>query len=126
MIDIDHFKEFNDRYGHLYGDHVLYSVAHTIGSHLRPTEVIARYGGDEFVIIMPDVDITTAKSVADRLIQEVIDSVPATPDGKSIPYPTISVGIAELIPGQTPEMLVAAADADLYRVKENSRDSIAE
>ena len=64
MIDIDYFKAFNEQYGRAYGDHILSFVAHTISDHLRPTEIITRYGGDEFVIFLPDVGIEPA--TADR------------------------------------------------------------
>ncbi|MBM4271830.1 MAG: GGDEF domain-containing protein [Deltaproteobacteria bacterium] len=125
MIDIDHFKEFNDHFGHLYGDHVLYSVARTISDLLRPTEIIARYGGDEFIVLLPDLDITVAKMVAERLHRGVMERIPAMPDGRNIPHPTISVGVAEMQTGQTPEMLIDAADKALYRAKDMGRNCIA-
>jgi diguanylate cyclase (GGDEF)-like protein len=126
MLDIDCFREFNERYGHLYGDHVLYSVAYAISGHLRPQETIARYGDDEFVILLPDVSIGAARGIALRLIEEVMEAVPITPSGKTIPHPTITAGIAELKPGQTADMLIAAADAALIRAKDCGPSSISE
>jgi diguanylate cyclase (GGDEF)-like protein len=126
MIDIDYFKEFNDRYGHRYGDHVLYSIAHIISDLLRPTDVITRYGVDEFIVVLPDLDISIARQVAERLHRGVIDSIPNMPDGESIPHPTISLGIAELEAGQEPEMLISAVYSALCRAKEGGRNCIAE
>lgn len=126
MIDIDHFKTFNDRYGHAYGDHVLYAVAHTLSGHLRPTEIIARYGGDDFVVILPDMGLEPARDIGERLHRGVMDAVPVTPDGSSIPHPTISIGLAELKAGQTGKDLLAEADQALCRAKESGRNRVSE
>jgi len=126
MIDIDNFKEFNDKYGHLYGDNIIYSVAHTLNDLLRPTEVIARYGGDEFIVLLPELNITMARHIAERLHNGLMDKVPVMPDGQDILHPTISIGIAELKPGQTPEMLIDAADKALYRAKNSGRNRISD
>ncbi len=124
MTDIDHFKQFNDQYGHLYGDRVLCSVSQTIVQNLRPSEVIARYGGDEFIILLPGVNIEKAREVAERIHAAVQKAPPLLSDGKEIPYQSISVGVAELQPGQSLEMLLAEADAALYRAKDNGRNCI--
>jgi diguanylate cyclase (GGDEF)-like protein len=126
MIDIDHFKTFNDHYGHAYGDHVLYAVAHTLSGHLRPTEIIARYGGDEFVVILPDMGLETARYIGERLHRGVMDAVPVTPNGSSIPHPTISVGLAVLKAGQTGKDVLAEADQALCRAKNGGRNRISE
>jgi len=126
MIDIDNFKSFNDHYGRAYGDHVLYSVAHTLSDHLRPTEIIARCGGDEFVVILPEMAIGTAKDIGERLHRGVMDAIPVTPDGSSIPHPTISVGLVELKTEQTGKELFAAADRALTRAKSDGRNRISE
>jgi len=126
MIDIDYFKEFIDRYGRQHGDHVLYSIAHIISDLLRPTDVITRYGVDEFIVVLPDLDITIARQVAERLHRGVIESIPIMPDGASVPHPTISLGIAELEAGQEPEMLISAVYSALCRAKEAGRNCIAE
>ena len=67
IVDIDYFKTFNERYGHTHGDHVLYSVANTISDNLRPAEIIARGGGDEFVVLLPTVEIEMARRIAERV-----------------------------------------------------------
>ncbi|PJC74720.1 MAG: GGDEF domain-containing protein, partial [Syntrophobacterales bacterium CG_4_8_14_3_um_filter_58_8] len=126
MIDIDHFKTFNDRYGRAYGEHVLYSVAHTLSDHLRPTEIIARYGGDEFVVILPDVAIGKAMKIGGRLHRGVMDAIPVTPNGSSIPHPTISIGLAELKAGETGKDMLAEADRALSRAKSGGRNRISE
>jgi diguanylate cyclase (GGDEF)-like protein len=124
MIDIDHFKQFNDRYGHLYGDRVLYSIGQTMMQNLRPSEVIARYGGDEFIIILANLDIQQAKEVADRIHTAVLEAAPLIHDGHEIFSRSISVGVAELKPGQSLEMLISDADSALYRAKNKGRNCV--
>jgi len=125
-IDIDHFREFNDRFGHVYGDHILYWVAHTLTELLRPNELIARYDGDEFVVVLPEQGLATAKRIADRLRQGVMNAIPAKPDGQTVPHPTISIGIAEMKMGQAPERLLEEASAAMRRAKEQGRNRTAE
>jgi two-component system, cell cycle response regulator len=124
MIDIDHFKDFNNQHGHAYGDRVLYAIAQTFSNHLRPIDIIARYGGDEFIIVLPNIPITAAREVANRLHREVMKAVPLMPDWQSIPHPTLSIGLAEICAGQTPEMLMTAADAALHRAKKSGGNCI--
>ena len=126
MIDIDYFKTFNDHYGHAYGDHVLYAVAHTLSGQLRPTEIIARCGGDEFVVILPDMGLETARYISERLHRGVMDAVPVTPNGSSIPHPTISIGLAMLKAGQTGKDLLAEANQALCRPQNSGRNRISE
>jgi diguanylate cyclase (GGDEF)-like protein len=124
MIDIDHFKTFNDNYGHAYGDHVIYAVAHALSDHLRPSEVIARYGGDEFIVVLPEVGFETAMSIACRLHRAVMDAVPVTPNGSAIPHPTISIGLASLKEGETGADLIAEAEQALRRAQSSGRNRI--
>jgi diguanylate cyclase (GGDEF)-like protein len=126
MINIDYFKTFNERYGHAHGDRVLYSVAHAIGDHLRPAEIIARYGGDEFVVLLPRVEPEMARRIAERLQKGVMGSVPVMPDGTTIPHPTISIGLAALQPGQTGKMLLAEARKAISRAKNSGGNCISE
>lgn len=124
MIDIDHFKKFNDQYGHLYGDRVLYSISQTMMNNLRPSEIIARYGGDEFIILLPDLDIRQAREVAERIHIAVLNSSPVLYDGVEISYQSVSVGVAELKLGQTLEKLMSDADKALYRAKDKGRNCV--
>ncbi len=126
MIDIDCFKAFNERYGRSYGDHVLSFVSHTICDHLRPTEIITRYGGDEFVIFLPDIGVEPARQISERIQQAVMDAVPVMPDGKTIPHPTISLGLVMLQPGQTAMELLSEAERALSRAKNSGRNCISE
>jgi diguanylate cyclase (GGDEF)-like protein len=126
MADIDHFKELNDTYGHLTGDQVLYEVAHIITKNIRPGEIVSRYGGDEFIILLPDEDIETAKLMADRLLEAMRKALPIPCGDKDIFHPTLSMGLAEMKSDQTPEMLIQAADEAMYRAKENGRNCYSE
>jgi len=126
MTDIDFFKDFNTHYGHLCGDHVIHSVARALTEHLRPSEMAARYGGDEFVIILPGVTLEHARLAAERLRKVVDETVIHIPGGGSVPTPTISIGIAQYRPGDSAEAFIGAADAAMYRAKDQGRDKVSE
>jgi len=126
MVDIDCFKNFNDTYGHLCGDRAIHTVARTLLQNLRPTVLAARYGGDEFVIALPDMAAVKARQVAERLLQKVRNKE-ITLDGRgSVPPVTVSIGVAQFHSGQTADDLIAAADAALYRAKEQGRNKVSE
>jgi diguanylate cyclase (GGDEF)-like protein len=126
MADIDNFRGLNDTHGRLTGDKVLYEVAHVITNNIRPGEMVCRYGGDEFVILLPDKDVETARIMADRL-QEAMQKTLPIPCGDNDTFcPTLSMGLAEIKKGQTPEMLVSAADGAMHRAKENGGNGFSE
>jgi diguanylate cyclase (GGDEF)-like protein len=126
MADIDQFKKLNDTYGHLTGDKVLYEVAHIITANIRPAEMVSRYGGDEFIIILPDKNIKTARLMAKRLQDAMRKALPIPCGDKDVFHPTLSMGLAEMKSGQTPEMFIHAADEAMYRAKENGRNCFSE
>jgi diguanylate cyclase (GGDEF)-like protein/PAS domain S-box-containing protein len=118
MLDADHFKKFNDTYGHDQGDRVLKMTGHAMKEAVRQYDVPCRYGGEEFTIILPATDPDGAMHVAERLRQDI---EAMTVDGLKV---TISLGIAcfPLIAADSPEALIEAADTALYRSKENGRN----
>ena len=124
MVDIDHFKLYNDRYGHLAGDACLRRVAATLAAHVRgPIDVVARYGGEEFSAILPGADKAEALVVGERLRAAVADL--AEPHvGMPLGIVTISVGTASTIPTLegNPERLLETADAALYQAKQRGRN----
>lgn len=130
MLDLDHFKNINDTWGHAAGDDVLRELAQRIEAQVRASDVAARYGGEEFVILMPRTDTAAAARLAERVRQAVRDaSVPFGDDGKV--DVTASVGIASVAPQSTDtdlktlgESLLARADVALYRAKSSGRDRV--
>ncbi len=120
LIDINNFKPYNDTYGHLAGDRVLYTVARTLMANVRPGDMIARYGGDEFVALLPDADAVRAGEIGERLGEAVSEATGGS-DWRDLPSVTISVGLAQMAPEHTPHGLIEAADAQLYRAKANRR-----
>ncbi len=124
LIDIDHFKSFNDRYGHAAGDHVLTVVAATLAANLRPTDLVARFGGEEFVILFPDTDVQMAMRAADRVREAVAAEALAMPDGTALPRVTISMGVAQLEPRQSVPDLLKTADFAMYRAKQAGRNRV--
>lgn len=125
LIDIDAFKQYNDRYGHVAGDRVLYGIAQTIQEGMRPGEIIARYGGDEFIVLLPNTDAREARKIADRLRRSVGKArISHGEKDPSVDF-SISVGIAQLSGGDVPETLIAAADTALYRAKSKGGNRVA-
>ncbi|MFA0762151.1 MAG: hypothetical protein HZLCBSQH_002270 [Candidatus Fervidibacterota bacterium] len=124
MVDIDHFKRVNDTYGHQVGDVALQQVASRLRSNLRRTDVLARYGGEEFGVLAPQTSLEAAKVLAERLRHAIASEPIWVNSDLSIPL-TISVGVA-VFPehGQNESDLVAAADAALYRAKEEGRNCV--
>ena len=127
MIDIDDFKKYNDHYGHLKGDQVLIEVVNAIsGSLYRPEDLVGRYGGEEFMVVMPNSDIEGAVIVAKR-IQEAIDKLAIPHEFSSCKNQvTVSMGVAGMVPVPTMnfENLIEEADRKMYEVKENGRNNI--
>jgi len=125
FVDLDNFKQVNDQYGHEAGNEVLRSAARACGSHIRSTDLAARYGGDEFVLVLVHTGVEGARGVAEK----VRTSVAAT--GRSLSYPeglvTVSIGVAEFLPGRGPETedVLVAADRALYRAKASGRNQVA-
>ncbi len=117
MIDLDHFKRVNDRFGHLEGDRVLVAIAGLLRRGLRASDVVGRWGGEEFLVILPDTGLAESRVVVERLRHELA--------GVSLPkvgIVTVSTGVAELLPGEGRDMLVGRADKALYQAKVGGRN----
>ena len=126
MLDIDHFKIYNDTYGHMIGDQVLRLTVQAIQSHIKKIDTVGRWGGEEFGIVLPNTTTDQAKLVANRIRKTLAELPLFNVEGKTIPKPTISQGIANM-PEHTTDAdeLVIIADRALYRAKEKGRDQIA-
>lgn len=119
-IDLDYFKLINDRHGHVMGDRVLAHVAVVISSALRDTDCVARFGGEEFVVLMPDLAPHHALSAAER-----IRALLRSPNAQGLPSCTVSIGVAcQASEHEALEHLLSRADAALYQAKKNGRDRI--
>lgn len=123
ILDVDNFKLFNDVHGHQVGDMVLKEVAETIKSSIRTIDVPSRYGGDEFVIILPDTELERGHLVAER-IRRAIASNTVTLEGRSFSI-TVSAGVTQYKPGQTSSQVVNDVDSALYEAKSRGRNTVA-
>lgn len=121
MMDIDHFKNVNDTYGHLAGDQVLIAVAKAITDSLRPSDMPVRYGGEEFSVFLPGTSTENARIIAERLRQAVERLQITLPNGQVIPT-TISLGFTERQDGDTVRSIIERADQALYNAKQNGRN----
>ncbi|WP_036164824.1 GGDEF domain-containing protein [Massilia sp. 9096] len=124
MIDLDHFKRFNDTHGHMIGDHALVTAAGVIRAGLRPADFAVRYGGEEMMAILPHTALSAAVLVAERLCARLRESVVFDDMRLPLPHLTGSFGVASLDSHQDERSLVADADAALYRAKQAGRDRI--
>lgn len=125
MIDVDHFKRFNDQFGHELGDRVLRNVAQTLTHTVRSSDLVARYGGEEFTVVLPSTSIDIALERAEAL-REAVANMPALRENGELHSPvTISIGLACLPSGGiTGEALVQNADSALYDAKRNGRNQV--
>ena len=122
FADIDNFRFYNERYGHLGGDNALTLVSQIITAHLRPRDITARFGGEEFCVLLPDTQARTAEQVAERIRLAVSTQSRALPE-----VVTISVGVAAIEAGGTPmelAVVLAMADQALYQAKVDGRDLV--
>jgi diguanylate cyclase (GGDEF)-like protein len=122
MLDIDHFKRVNDDYGHQCGDAVLQQVARQIREQLRPYDILGRYGGEEFLIVLSGADLTRAAAVAER-IRGTIAAQPFTCKERTFPV-TVSIGVSLIVPGSTLAQAVDKTDRVLYLAKQNGRNRV--
>jgi len=120
MLDIDNFKRVNDTFGHRAGDEVILSVAHAIMASLRKTDVAGRYGGEEFLVLLPETDLKAAHIVAEKIRNTVALLQFETKDLAV----TISAGVAEAEKGESFEALINRADAKLYTAKRNGKNRV--
>jgi diguanylate cyclase len=125
MFDIDHFKSFNDSYGHLTGDQVLRLVGMSLKQTIRGQDITARYGGEEFVVVLPNTALRHALTVADHIRRAVMaKELKKKSTGEILGRVTISVGVSVLKPDDDTHSLLQRADACLYAAKRNGRNRV--
>jgi len=126
FLDLDHFKHINDTYGHQAGDEVLVALSRLLDTQIRRCDIAARYGGEEFVVVLPGVDAAPARSICERIVEQVAAQPFSFGDGKSIAV-TCSIGVATHSPEtafEGPEALLQAADRALYLAKQAGRNRV--
>ena len=120
MADLDHFKRVNDSYGHETGDKVIAAFGDLLRHMTRPSDIVARFGGEEFVVLMPHTDLKQAHVIAERVrIAQVANSVQPMPDPV-----TASFGVAELVAGERGDVLLSRIDKALYSAKQSGRNRV--
>lgn len=122
FLDVDHFKNFNDNYGHQQGDEILIMVAKSISNSLRNMDVVARWGGEEFVVILPGATLVVVKAIAERIRMLIASSfISHVSDNLQV---TVSIGGTVSYPGETAESIVKRADAMMYCSKADGRNRV--
>ena len=125
MFDIDHFKSFNDSYGHLTGDQVLRLVGMSLKQTIKGQDITARYGGEEFAVVLPNTALRQALTVADHIRRAVMSKeLKKKSTGEILGRVTISVGVSMLKPGDDTDSLIERADACLYAAKRAGRNRV--
>ncbi|MBI1237417.1 MAG: PleD family two-component system response regulator [Alphaproteobacteria bacterium] len=124
IADLDHFKRVNDTYGHEAGDFILREFSERLKARLRAVDLAARYGGEEFVILMPDAPLTEAKAGAERLRAAIADTPFRLPGDSGVLAVTVSIGVAEIQPGDDVDTVLRCADDALYRAKAAGRNCV--
>lgn len=128
MLDIDYFKQINDQFGHEVGDQVICAVSDALNELLREYDLCARWGGEEFLLFLPELTLTDGKLVTDRILQTIRDtdfSEQFSMGSGSFPTITLSAGLAEHLTGEHYEETIKRADAALFAAKQQGRDQSA-
>jgi len=128
LLDLDHFRRTNERYGHLAGDEALRAVAFALQGAVRKEDVVARFGGEEFVVLLRETPLTGAKTLAER-IRRAVERTPIRFEEQSLSITvsvgvTVSMGLTRFEPGRTEQQLLAAAERALLRAKQNGRNTV--
>ncbi|MDC7988135.1 GGDEF domain-containing protein [Rhodoplanes sp. TEM] len=125
MIDIDRFKRFNDQFGHTTGDDVLRLVAFTLKNNVRASDLVARYGGDEFAVLLPNASLEEAMAIGDQIRKGVAERpLLRRATKETLGYVTLSIGVAAWAPGESAVALIERADRHLYEAKANGRNCL--
>lgn len=125
MLDIDHFKKVNDTYGHLFGDRVITMVATAIKSNVKGRDLVARYGGEEYAVLLPDTPAAGAKAAAEQIRHAVERArIKRLNSDEVIGSITLSAGVTEYLPGESIESLIERADQALYESKQSGRNRV--
>ena len=124
MLDLDHFKNINDTYGHLIGDIMLTKTGTTIKKHIRHTDIACRYGGDEFLVLLPGANLDAARAIAEKIQKEVLTDISYSETGEQIHH-TISIGVTATRNDDSFDGMFLRADAALYQAKKTGRNRIA-
>lgn len=122
LCDLDHFKYINDTHGHEMGDTVLQAVSAALAVGVRDIDHLSRWGGEEFLVVLPDTDLSAAVLVAERL-RTIVAGLTLSCGSSSVPV-TLTLGVAAIVPGESVEQLISRADAALYRGKHAGRNQV--
>jgi diguanylate cyclase (GGDEF)-like protein len=123
MVDIDRFKQYNDRFGHREGDRCLQRVATSLDTNVRGTDLVARYGGEEFAIVMPDTSIEAGRETAERLRAAISELERQSAPNQTV---TVSIGVAttQNVNQESTDRLIERADSALYEAKRAGRNRV--
>jgi diguanylate cyclase len=125
MVDIDHFKRVNDEYGHVFGDKVLRSIAQVLDSMVRGRDAVARFGGEEFAVLLPETGVEGARLLADRIRSTIANGrVRRNDSNDQVGNITVSIGVAGYCPGESVEAFIERADKALYASKQAGRNRV--
>lgn len=125
MVDIDHFKQFNDRFGHGVGDQVLRLVAKALRERVRDSDLPARFGGEEMIAILPGADMAASRATAERIRSAIAECrITRRSTGETLPGITVSIGIGQFQPGESMEDLIDRCDRALYQAKKSGRNRV--
>ncbi len=124
LLDVDNFKRFNDQWGHLGGDQALRSLSMSLRHHLRPSDIVTRYGGEEFVIVLPDTSLDQAKGIAERLCNMLAITPCGFYEQDELPPITVSMGVSIVRENEDSESLLKRVDQGLYQAKHLGRNRV--